>query len=192
MSLCGWQLTLGYFIQGLYAFMRSFNIDDHPTLFLHVLLSLSTAEDNNIWTGFGEKPKKGGLTYECSIGLSNNVIAYTKFPLFQGFSIVDKGTIASAVTYNHSDSHKELDSVLKECWVLEEWPDDIEINRKLNTRIPAPVPKEDEQVLGANVYEVFSRCEKLATEVDWVDWVDKPPSRHTYNDRMESGDTLNA
>jgi hypothetical protein len=168
MSLCGRQLTLGCFIRGLYAFTRPFNIDDHPTLFLHVLLSLSAAEDNNIWTGFGEKPKKGGLTYERPIGLSNDVIAYTKFPLFRAFGIAGKGTVASAVTYDHPDSHKELDGVLKECWVLEEWPDDIEINRKLNTRIPAPVPEEDEQVLGsADVYGVFSRREKLATEVEW-------------------------
>ncbi|KAF8423435.1 hypothetical protein L210DRAFT_646183 [Boletus edulis BED1] len=168
MSLCGRQLTLGCFIRGLYAFTQPFNIDDDPILFLHILLSLSAAERNSIWTGFGEKPNKGGLTYERPIDLNNDVVSYTKFPLFRAFGIAGKGTVASAVTYDHPDSQNELDGVLKECWVLEQWPDDIEINILLNTRIPAPVPKEDEEVLGnADTYKIFSRCEKPTPEVDW-------------------------
>lgn len=172
MSLCGRHLSLACFVRGCTLFTEPFDIDKSPIDFLHILLTLSATDSASAWTGFGMGYAISRMTnYNFQVALPSAIgflPVNTMYPIFRARGMAGKGTVVFACEA-HMDGLLEVPrhTVLKECWVSEDWPNDIDINLLLNTREPTPIPKDELLVFGqADEYKIFSNCVEVRDEWD--------------------------
>ncbi|KAH0825864.1 hypothetical protein J3R83DRAFT_7787 [Lanmaoa asiatica] len=165
--LCGPLLHIALHARGCTLFSPSgLDISEHPRDFIAVILHLSAGSLNPAWNGFDsaiQDPGESFLTLDWEQPGNCKRIRLTR-PLHTSLCLRGSSTrvwVCDVLTQDEHDKGPAWKTcILKDCWMDQGFPADIQIHELLNSRTPKAFPDvTHEEVFGPkDAFNVFKDC----------------------------------